>query len=71
MRPAGSTRNPGGSTTSDRSKLGPILTTTGTLESAASPSRIVYGPIKYERLAALKRQHEPGNLFRFNHDVRR
>jgi hypothetical protein len=47
------------------------LTTTGTLESAASPSRIVYGPIKYERLAALKRQHEPGNLFRFNHDVRR
>lgn len=32
--------------------------------------RAVYGPERYDRLAEVKRRHDPANLFRHNHNVR-
>ncbi len=31
--------------------------------------RAVFGSAKYERLAAVKRSYDPGNLFHINHNI--
>jgi len=32
--------------------------------------RAVYGPKRFDRLAAVKKRYDPANVFRFNHNVR-
>ena len=39
-------------------------------EAGADVARSVYGPAKYERLAALKRAWDPDNVFRLNQNIR-
>ena len=31
--------------------------------------RAIYGPERYDRLAAIKKQYDPRNLFRMNHNI--
>jgi FAD/FMN-containing dehydrogenase len=39
-------------------------------ETGADVARTIYGPAKYERLAALKRVWDPDNVFRLNQNIR-
>ncbi|HZE34200.1 MAG TPA: BBE domain-containing protein [Actinoallomurus sp.] len=36
---------------------------------AAEELRAVYGHERYDRLAAIKKRHDPHNLFRMNHNI--
>ncbi len=40
------------------------------LETGGDVARAIYGPAKYERLAALKREWDPDNVFRLNQNIR-
>ena len=31
--------------------------------------RAIYGPERYERLSAIKKRYDPGNIFRVNHNI--
>jgi hypothetical protein len=40
------------------------------MEEGEDRIRTAYGPAKYDRLKALKRKWDPGNLFRLNQNIR-
>jgi hypothetical protein len=40
------------------------------VETGESVVRAIYGDAKYERLTALKRAHDPDNVFRLNQNIR-
>ncbi|WP_211192559.1 FAD-binding oxidoreductase [Actinoplanes sp. TBRC 11911] len=41
-------------------------------DDATTPERLrlVYGPERYDRLAAIKRRYDPANMFRINHNIK-
>ncbi|WP_206779341.1 FAD-binding oxidoreductase, partial [Frankia sp. EI5c] len=57
-------------------ELGPLLTGgrvpsfLGPFETSAQAVRSAYDPADWTRLLALKRRHDPDNLFRINHNIR-
>jgi len=46
-----------------------FLGTEGPRSDARELAMTAYGPQKFERLVALKRQYDPSNLFRLNHNI--
>ena len=41
----------------------------GAPDEPADRVRAAFGDAKYERLRAIKHRYDPGNLFRFNHNI--
>lgn len=48
---------------------GAILNYLGSRDTAPDSVRAAFGPDTYDRLSRIKRQYDPGNLFRLNHNI--